>query len=277
MKRRVCIAPRPPHEVVANIKHDLGTYVDCVNDRLFGTGRLVSVLLISVFLFLPVANAQEPNTPESALSIPMDTDWTIDPASPEVGVNGKNLHPSVCVESDGSTYLSFQFPRSPLSDPYATGTRYGYMVHPVSRPISGSHLVMVIREVLKKGQPEFNSDDPLTDPRCHASARVRFFIQRGRTLYGGSEWYRLYSNPVSYDLSTVLEHSGEYVTLTAPIDPSQWSNVNGHFGSQNPSEFWATINNPGYIGIVFGGCFFGHGVNVSHGKVKFQVYQLYSY
>ena len=80
-------------------------------------------------------------------------------------------------------------------------------------------------------------------------------------LYGASN--RFWSNPVA-----VVLVPGEY-TMIVELSPDQWTNVEGE---RSASSFAETLKNMGNIGVTFGGgCFFGHGVNVSSGTARFNM------
>jgi hypothetical protein len=53
-------------------------------------------------------------------------------------------------------------------------------------------------------------------------------------------------------------------SVTCPLDPSVWTNVDG----QKPSsEEWSNmLKNLGEVGVTFGGTFYGHGVRMSGGS-----------
>ena len=61
---------------------------------------------------------------------------------------------------------------------------------------------------------------------------------------------------------------GEY-TMTAELSPDQWTNVEGE---RSESGFAENLKDIGNIGVTFGGgCFSGHGLNVSGGGARFIV------
>ena len=61
---------------------------------------------------------------------------------------------------------------------------------------------------------------------------------------------------------------GEY-TMKVELSPDQWTNVEGE---RSASGFADMLKNMGNIGVTFGGgCFFGHGVNVSGGTARFMM------
>lgn len=140
-----------------------------------------------------------------------------------------------------------------------------YLTTKYSSAIKGSGLTMSISVATSSGtvfEYRTNSNNTCTTP-----AKVRFFVQRrgDRTLT--NENYRWWSNPVSYELTDGA------VTLTAPLTPDQWSNVNGKFGNYDAAAtagFYDAFNNPERVGMTFGGgCFFGHGVFVTGGTARF--------
>lgn len=79
----------------------------------------------------------------------------------------------------------------------------------------------------------------------------------------GTNWSdpdaRWWSNPASAAVT------GGAATVSAPLDPSQWSNVNGQVGSSRPTEFAAAMRDISHYGVTFGGCFFGHGIFMQSG------------
>jgi len=78
-------------------------------------------------------------------------------------------------------------------------------------------------------------------------------------LHGANN--RFWSNPIALRLG-----NGEY-TMTIKLSPDQWTNVEGE---RSPSGFAETLEHMGNIGLTFGGgCFFGHGVNVSGVPARF--------
>jgi hypothetical protein len=86
--------------------------------------------------------------------------------------------------------------------------------------------------------------------------------------YENTRWW---SNPIAYELV-----GGSVVQLKVPLSANQWSNIYGHFGNfsaATASGFNSTLQHPAMIGFSFGGgCFFGHGVNVSNGTARFIVW-----
>ena len=98
---------------------------------------------------------------------------------------------------------------------------------------------------------------------CWRVSTVRLFIQRSNDdLVDDS--FRWWSNP-----EAIILKEGEH-TMEVPLTPDHWSNVAGKKGDTLPKQFYAALENAGNIGMTFGGgCFFGHGVNVSGGHSTF--------
>jgi hypothetical protein len=72
------------------------------------------------------------------------------------------------------------------------------------------------------------------DNTCTTPANVRLFFQRKNDDMQG-EFYRWWSNPVSYELGS--SETGTGITMTVPLTPDQWSSVNGKFGNQDAEVF----------------------------------------
>lgn len=64
-------------------------------------------------------------------------------------------------------------------------------------------------------------------------------------------------------------------TLSVPIAPQYWSNVNGQLGNGSNkllASWQAAMSDVREIGVTFGGgCFYGHGVYVSGGQATFEL------
>jgi hypothetical protein len=112
------------------------------------------------------------------------------------------------------------------------------------------------------GSAEFRSKLEPTNI-CERPASVRLLVERrGDDLT--KEFYRWWSNPQAIILATG-QHS-----ITVPLTPDQWSSVLGKKGSAAPLEFAEALRGVDKVGMTFGGgCFFGHGVNVSGGEATF--------
>jgi hypothetical protein len=156
----------------------------------------------------------------------------------------------------GSGGFSFVFPD-------ASGSAH-YIVRP-SSALTGNSLVAQIE--VDGFDPGFNFRIAADNVCDSPPANVRLFFQRAGDDMSGAgqhEFYRWWSNPISYVLAIGS------ATLTVPLTPDQWSSVYGKFGIENPAMFQAALENAGAVGVTFGGgCFMGHGVNVIGGSATF--------
>ena len=166
----------------------------------------------------------------------------------------------------------FDFPTDPnypacVSNPNEYCKSVNYVTNSYSGP--AAHSVSMTFQVLTTGSPTFNWVME-SDNVCSTPATVRLLLER-RDDDLTQEFYRWWSNPIVFDLQAT---SGDF-TLTAPITPDQWSSVYGKFGSQDATTlagFQDALRNLGHVGMTFGGgCFFGHGVNISGGTARFSL------
>jgi len=142
-----------------------------------------------------------------------------------------------------------------------------YVTTPVNAAITAAVLTMTFR-IETTGAPFFqcalNPNNTCTNP-----AAVRLFIQRqGDTLEVDHEFYRWWSKAAA-------KLTAGTATLTVPLMPDQWMSVLGKAGNLDQSAeagFHAALQNVGNIGMTFGGgCFAGHGVNISGGTARFSL------
>jgi len=93
----------------------------------------------------------------------------------------------------------------------------------------------------------------------------RDFDKKHNPDYANTRWW---SNPTAAFLT-----GGSAVQLSVPLTPDQWSNINGQSGNYDATTregFNDMLQHPAMLGFSFGGgCFFGHGVNVSGGTAQF--------
>ena len=110
-----------------------------------------------------------------------------------------------------------------------------------------------------------------TNNTCGAGSpgTVRLFFQRKGDDFSGAGLYQQYRY---WSINGFQELNPGTNTITATLDPSQWSDVYGKKGSDFPDRFQAAINNAENVGVTFGGgCFYGHGVKVTGGTATFTV------
>ncbi|MEP6920976.1 MAG: hypothetical protein ABI967_07615 [bacterium] len=100
---------------------------------------------------------------------------------------------------------------------------------------------------------------------CGTPANVRLYFETNSNELGESQYW--WSNPVSYPLA-----NGP-ATLTSTLNPANWSDRDGHFGTfdaAHTAAFAASVADVQQIGLSFGGgCFFANGVGTSDGSGTF--------
>ena len=140
----------------------------------------------------------------------------------------------------------------------------GYLMYPGSLKFTEAQTAKATIQLVTTGSPVFGWESNVDNlpPGCASPPAARLYIQSGSWNYtapdGSNRWW---SNPVSFTLA-----SGT-ATLSVPLQPDQWSDTYGQEGDSSPTtekEFAEAIANVNFIGMTFGGgCFFGHGVNIS--------------
>jgi hypothetical protein len=167
--------------------------------------------------------------------------------------------------------VAFDFP---VDD--ATHPRVDYFWSDHHRSMSGV-VTATFQVVTSNPAVRFNwkLDD---DNTCSTTAHVRLILARNdwdkknNPDLANTRWW---SNPIAYELV-----GGSAIQLQVPLTPDQWSNIDGQFGTAGAntvSGFAEALKHPGMLGLSFGGgCFFGHGVNVSGGKAQFLLWGLSS-
>jgi len=151
--------------------------------------------------------------------------------------------------------LIFDFPSEPGSMNYLYNTR---------PPGTIAGRVIVSLQVTTTGVPIFNY---MLEPgnTCVTPATVRPFLWAHQD--SPAEFDRWWARSVAYELA-----AGS-TTMTVPLNADQWSSVNGKLGNADAGAmagFDAALKAVSSLGLTFGGgCFFGHGVNVSGGTARF--------
>ena len=127
-----------------------------------------------------------------------------------------------------------------------------YLTTPMTADLRGKSIT-VKTEITGEAAYAWHADN------CNAPARARIMVQRqGDDLRSASgRWWA----------DTPLDLRPGVVTITVPIAPERWSNVEGR-----RDGFEDAMANPGYVGLTFGGgCFFGHGVWLFGGAARMKV------
>jgi hypothetical protein len=141
-----------------------------------------------------------------------------------------------------------------------------YVTVPVN--LTATESVRAIVQVATSGSPVFHYKLSARNS-CESPAHVRFILQRkGDDLTAKSEFHRWFSS------SGVKLEEGS-ADLTVPLAPDLWVSVFGKRGNHDDvagSGFRQALQSLGNVGFVFGGgCFYGHGVNVTGGSARFLV------
>jgi hypothetical protein len=166
-------------------------------------------------------------------------------------------HPSAV---EGGWY--FDFPSCDGSNACSVN----YVTVPVN--LAATESVRAIVQIATAGIPAFHYKLSANNT-CESPAHARFILQRkGDDLSARSEFYRWFSS------SGVKLEEGS-ADLTVPLAPDLWVSVFGKRGNHDEaagSGFRQALQNLGNVGFVFGGgCFYGHGVNVTGGSAQFLV------
>ena len=155
------------------------------------------------------------------------------------------VHPSPNAEGA----WSFQFPIS------------GH-VNYIETPFNATttlHNVQMTFKVDSKG-PRYEVMDP--EDILPATVHIFFEQQNDDLTTPNGRWW---ADSSGYNLGS---HDGETITVTVPLDPSQWSNV--YDDPIDPQSFYAALKNVGWIGVTCGGQYFwGHGVALGSGTAVY--------
>jgi len=160
--------------------------------------------------------------------------------------------------------LAFDFP---VEDGLHPTVNYFWSAQ--TKPLSGA-LTTTIQIVTSSPSVVFNYQFEPSNT-CIYPAHVRLLMARSdfektkNPDYANTRWW---SNPIA-----ALLVGGSTVQLRVPLTPDQWSNIYGQFGNSDATTlngFSNMLQHPAMVGLSFGGgCFFGHGVNVSGGTAQF--------
>jgi hypothetical protein len=169
--------------------------------------------------------------------------------------------------------VSFPFPVSSLPDPNANGDWAEYLLEShTTRLPKGGFLTMTLTMETMAPAPIFNWMSESYNTCGGHPAAIRLYFQSGQ-LWSGAGYNRWWSNASDgVSISKYVLAAGT-VTLTIPLTPDRWSETFGHYGDSSATAtngFNNTLARPTYWGATMGGgCFFGHGVNVTGGTAHF--------
>jgi hypothetical protein len=165
---------------------------------------------------------------------------------------------AVLFAADGGLAFDFPFPNG----------RVNYLITPAPKNITVGKKLSATFVITTTSNPIFSyRTNPNNTCGSGSPGTVRLFIQRAGdnlSAVGEFQQYRYWSNQIFVNLVPGTS------TISVPITPDQWSDVYGKTGVDFPDAFADTLKNAGSIGMTFGGgCFYGHGVNVSGGTARF--------
>jgi len=217
--------------------------------------KMIHIFLAAVALTIAACSDPLPAPPSAPALLSAQT-WNIQ-YSP-----GMPAHP---IPADGGWYFDFPAARCGGADVCSVH----YVTTPVKMSVRPNTQVEAIFQITTTGTPVFNYQlNP--NNTCDYPAHARLYLQRmGDDLSGQGEYefYRWFSNEVAYQLAAGSSR------LTAALTPGQWTSVFGKKGDYDVAAtalFAQALQLLGNVGLVFGGgCFYGHGVNVSGGTARF--------
>lgn len=164
----------------------------------------------------------------------------------------------------------FDFSKSALADPDAGPDWDGYLVSP-TRKIIGKTLVCEF-EIIASDGVIWNHKSEASNTCDNTPLGLHLFFS------GGHYYSQLASDRWWFQDAYVLKNGKG--TIEAPLDPDFWSNVWGHKGSETPELtgwFTGSSSRAMWIGLTIGGgCFLGHGGNVTNGTARLKITRLYT-
>ncbi|TMB86591.1 MAG: hypothetical protein E6J37_12525 [Chloroflexi bacterium] len=169
---------------------------------------------------------------------------------------------SMSAAQQGGGIATFDFTDQPNTALLATD--HGSFKGQLLGDLTGSHLTATFDISGATGAFTYFGEGTPENP-CGTPASVRFYFA---TDNGGGFAFTHYwwSNPESQVLS-----NGHW-TLTATVEPVEWSDWNGQNGATQTAGFADAASNVTLIGLSFGGgCFFENGVGTTDGSGTFQL------
>jgi hypothetical protein len=129
--------------------------------------------------------------------------------------------------------------------------------------MTGKTVMATVGVTVTSGNPQFTY---YGQPSCgDVPANVRLYFQTNTSgKFEETDYW--WSNPMSYSLESLK--SGDKTLVALFSDPAEWSDYNGHFGSDPvyTAAFNAAVKDVQFVGLSFGGgCFFENGVGIQPG------------
>lgn len=177
--------------------------------------------------------------------------WTYNPSN-------RAFKGSVPTTSSGNVVATFPFPATP--DVALLVTDHGSYKGTLLGDLTGKTLSARVSD---SGGPFTYYGANTPGNPCAGTATVRFYFQtKSPASFAETDYW--WSNPLSLPLNGLTTPT----TMSAPLTPANWSDYNGHFGSDPTytAAFEAAVKNVTSIGLSFGGgCFFENGVGAPNG------------
>jgi hypothetical protein len=166
--------------------------------------------------------------------------------------SGVPPHPS----PDDEGAWSFAFPA------VETGGHVNYVQTPFTATTAMHNISVTFKVESSASQYE------VLDPTDIPPATIHLFIeQQGDDLVDPNG--RWWAGASGYNLGS---QDNAVIMFIVPLTPDQWTNV---YGKQDPTAFYAALQNVGWIGLTCGGQYFwGHGVALASGSAKFVLINL---
>jgi hypothetical protein len=163
-----------------------------------------------------------------------------------------------------ATGLSFHFPVAGNRRQFS-GDTINALISDYAQPLTAAESLSATFKLITTGTPVFNYVFERSNT-CVRPAHTRLWFARPGWNQGG-EFFRWWARSIAYQLGAGTS------TLRVPLTPDQWTSVFGKAGNHGPAAlagFADALRDTGQVGLVFGGgCFLGHGVNVSRGTARF--------
>lgn len=173
----------------------------------------------------------------------------------------------------GGGCISFQLPPSTAGHGFKKVAKFlGYVTTGAGpTDLTPFTSVSMTFDLIETGTPVFNAPSE----GCVAPVAVRLFfgVSPNDPTYNSTGRWWLNAPGGSVQLEGLT--SGQSVVLVGALNPADWSDAIGELANQDSTTlagFQYAEQNVASIGFTFGGCFFGHGVQVSDGTAQFNLF-----
>ncbi|HMH02380.1 MAG TPA: hypothetical protein VK555_13255 [Terriglobales bacterium] len=181
-----------------------------------------------------------------------------------VDYNRNTTHPAripfkLAVGNDGG--IGFDFLYTP--DTALLGTSHPSYRNDLIGDMSGKTVSARVGVSVTSGNPVFTYYGQPSCGDVPANVRLYFETNTSGKFEETDYWW---SNPMSYSLESLKSSDQNLVAVFS--DPTEWSDYNGHFGSDPAytAAFAAAVKDVQFVGLSFGGgCFFENGVGIQPG------------